>query len=72
MILTLSTELENIIQTLMRCQDVVASSPIRATAIRQGRVFQICHVEDVNIRGLLPDPNPRVPKYFRVSGRVSG
>ncbi len=23
-------------------------------------------------RGLLPDPNPRVPKYFRVSGRVSG
>ncbi len=23
-------------------------------------------------RGLLPDPNPRVPKYCRVSGRVSG
>ncbi len=23
-------------------------------------------------RVLLPDPNPRVPKYFRVSGRVSG
>ncbi len=26
----------------------------------------------VRARGLLPDPNPRVPKYFRVSGRVSG
>ncbi len=49
MILTSSRELENIIQTLMQCQDVVASSSIRATAIRQGRVFQICHVEDVNI-----------------------
>ncbi len=24
------------------------------------------------VRGLLPDPNPRVPTYFRVSGRVSG
>ncbi len=23
-------------------------------------------------RGLLPDPNSRVPKYCRVSGRVSG
>ncbi len=23
-------------------------------------------------RGLLPDPNPRVPRYSRVSGRVSG
>ncbi len=27
---------------------------------------------DILIRGLLPDPNPRVPKYCRVSGRVSG
>ncbi len=26
----------------------------------------------VSHRGLLPDPNPRVPKYCRVSGRVSG
>ncbi len=26
----------------------------------------------VEHRGLLPDPNPPVPKYFRVSGRVSG
>ncbi len=26
----------------------------------------------VHTRGLLPDPNPRVPKYCRVSGRVSG
>ncbi len=27
---------------------------------------------DSRVRGLLPDPNPRVPKYCRVSGRVSG
>ncbi len=27
---------------------------------------------DASVRGLLPDPNPRVPKYCRVSGRVSG
>ncbi len=26
----------------------------------------------VCVRGLLPDPNPRVPKYCRASGRVSG
>ncbi len=26
----------------------------------------------ISVRGLLPDPNPRVPKYCRVSGRVSG
>ncbi len=26
----------------------------------------------VKCRGLLPDPNPRVLKYFRVSGLVSG
>ncbi len=28
--------------------------------------------EPIFSRGLLPDPNPRVPKYCRVSGRVSG
>ncbi len=27
-------------------------------------------IQAVHSRGLLPDPSPRVPKYFRVSGRV--
>ncbi len=29
-------------------------------------------IECACVRGLLPDPNPGSPKYFRVSGRVSG
>ncbi len=34
--------------------------------------FNVIVLESLHGRGLLPDPNPRVPKYFRVSGRVSG
>ncbi len=32
----------------------------------------VCVSVGLQTRGLLPDPNPRVPKYCRVSGRVSG
>ncbi len=32
--------------------------------------FSRTTISRVYSRGLLPDPNPRVPKYFRVSGRV--
>ncbi len=28
-------------------------------------------IQAVHSRGLLPDPSPRVPKCFRVSGRVN-
>ncbi len=42
------------------------------TSRAQNDALEATLSHSVQARGLLPDPNPRVPKYCRVSGRVSG
>ncbi len=49
---------------------VVCLGEEHARSVLEGT--ECVHCERVSSRGLLSDPNPRVPKYFRVSGRVSG
>ncbi len=48
------------------------SMPMNFCGFTSNRRVCVCVCVCVCVRGLLPDPNPRVPKYCRVSGRVSG
>ncbi len=54
-----------------RCRGAIGATRPLVNEVPHSSQRSMTRSPDLGIRGLLPDPNPRVPKYFRVGFRVN-